>query len=144
VSDLPAVAAAAALGLVVVQCGGGTASGGGAGGIVPAPANAAVTADVTIRQYKYVPDTLYVAVGAVVRWTNKDNIGHTVTFTAADTAAKPLTSRAQLLQINRPPSFYSSKLFEEEQTFVARFDQPGTFGYICDPHPYMKAVVIVR
>lgn len=28
--------------------------------------------------------------------------------------------------------------------YAVRFDQPGTYLYYCDPHPAMRAVVIVR
>lgn len=126
------------------QCGGGTGGGQAADAIAPAPSNASVSVEVRIAQYKYYPDTVRVKVGQVIRWTNEDNVGHTVTFTKADTAPKAITSRAQLLALNRPKELYSSKLFAQGETWVARFDRPGKFAYICDPHPYMTAVVLVE
>jgi len=149
-SRLKTVALIAAVGFVSVHCGGGTRSAAGsgkvtAGGISPASSEATPTAKVEIRQYKYFPETLHVAVGSVVRWTNFDNIGHTVTFTAADTGPKrPMRSRSEVLEMNRPTELYSSKLFKENETFTVKFDRAGRFGYICDPHPYMKAVVVVE
>lgn len=147
-TSLKTAAVLATVCFVSVQCGGGATQGAAkqsAGGISPANASAPVTAEIEISQYKYTPDTLRVAVGSVVRWTNRDNIGHTVTFTAADTGPKrAIRSRAEIMELSRPSELYSSKLFSEGQTFMAKFDRPGRFAYICDPHPYMKAVVVVQ
>ena len=127
------------------QCGGKTAGATQSfNAIVPAPANSAVAVQVRIVQYKFMPETIHVAVGQVVRWSNEDNVGHTITFTAADTGPKrPLTSRSQLLELNRPKQLYSSKLFNQGESWMAKFDKPGRFAYVCDPHPYMRAVVVV-
>lgn len=147
-SRLRTVALLAAVGFVSAQCGGAKSAGGGrqsAGGISPASSSVTPTAKVEIKQYKYYPETLHVQIGSVVRWTNFDNVGHTVTFTAADTGPKrPMRSRSEALELNRPTELYSSKLFKENETFTVKFDRAGRFGYICDPHPYMKAVVIVE
>jgi len=143
VSGSIAVAVIAAL--ASVQCGGKTGSSPIADAIAPAPGNAPIALDVRIAQYKFLPETIHVSVGQVVRWTNEDNVGHTVTFTAVDTGPKkPITSRAQVLALNRPKELYSSKLFMLNGTWVAKFDKPGRFAYICDPHPYMRAVVVVQ
>lgn len=128
----------------VTQCGGGTAGGKAADAINPAPASATATLEVRIAQYKYIPETAHVAIGQVIRWINEDNVGHTVTFTKADTAPKAITSRAQLMSLNRPKQLYSSKLFNLAESWVAKFDRPGQFAYICDPHPYMTGVVVVQ
>ena len=145
VSSPQAVALLAAVAIFSVHCGGKTGVKQTAGGISPARSDAPVTAEVQISQYKFTPDTIRVAVGSVIRWTNHDNVGHTVTFTAADTGRRrPMRSRAEVMQMNRPSELYSSRLFSEGQTFTAKFDQPGRFAYICDPHPYMKAVVVVQ
>lgn len=127
------------------QCGSGGASAAvTADAINPAPSGVQANLAVRVAEYKFIPDTVRVAVGQVIRWTNEDNVGHTVTFTHADTAPRRITSRAQLMGLNRPKELYSSKLFNQGESWSAKFDQPGTFAYICDPHPYMKAVVIVQ
>lgn len=128
------------------QCGGAQTGGAAVtNAIAPAPASATVNVQARIAQYKFIPETIHVAVGQVVRWTNEDNVGHTVTFTAADTGPrKPITSRAQLMGLNRPQQLYSSKLFMQNESWTAKFDKPGRFAYICDPHPYMRAVVVVE
>jgi plastocyanin len=142
VSSLKAVAVCAAVGVLSVSCGGRKA--GVAGGISPVSASVPPTAEVQITQYKFVPETLHVAVGSVVRWVNHDNVGHTVSFTTADTVRRAARSRAELFEPSRPSNLYSSKLFTENQSFSVRFDQPGRFAYICDPHPYMKGTIVVQ
>lgn len=138
-----AVVLSAAAAILSVQCG-GRGTGTFAGGITPVTSPSAIAAEVQIEQYKFVPETVHVAVGGVVRWTNHDNVGHTVSFTSADTGARQIHSRAELFGPSRPANLYGSKLFQAGQSFTARFDRPGRFAYICDPHPYMKAFVIVQ
>jgi plastocyanin len=107
----------------------------------------ATTANSQIRisEYKFWPDTVRVHVGQTVRWTNEDNIKHNVRFTAADTApAKQIKSRADLHAQNRPKELFASELFDKGESWTAKFDKPGRFAYICDPHPYMRAVIIVE
>jgi plastocyanin len=126
--------------------GGGTKSGASAAAIAPAPNTTAANAQIRIADYKFIPDTVRVRVGQVIRWTNEDNIGHNVRFTAAtDTGpAKPIKNRAELMAMNRPKEMYASALFEKGESWTAKFDKAGKFAYICDPHPFMKAVIIVE
>jgi plastocyanin len=140
------IAVALSAAIATSQCGGGGAAAAHvAAAINPAPSNVSASASVRIAQYKFIPETVHVSVGQVIRWTNEDNVGHTVTFTAADTGPKkPITSRAELMGLNRPQELYSSKLFGQGESWSAKFDKPGKFAYICDPHPYMRAVVIVQ
>jgi plastocyanin len=84
----------------------------------------AVAAQVEMRDYRYQRDTVYVAAGQAVRWTNADPVEHTVTFAPGG-----------------PPS---SGNLGARDAFVARFDRPGTYAYHCVPHPFMKGVVVVR
>jgi plastocyanin len=69
-------------------------------------------------------ETVTIAAGQAVRWTNADPIEHTVTF---DGAAEP-----------------GSPVIPPNGSYVHRFDKPGTYPYYCTPHPFMKGVVIVR
>jgi plastocyanin len=55
-----------------------------------------------------------------------------------------MASRAELLALNRPRELYSSRLFAQGESWSAKFDKPGRYAYICDPHPYMRGVVVVR
>jgi plastocyanin len=81
------------------------------------------TVVVTIRQFRYERDTIRVKLGAVVVWRNEDPIEHTIT---ADSGG------------------FESPLIKPGQAWSHRFTVPGTFAYHCMPHPFMKAVVLVR
>ncbi|MGV8906229.1 MAG: plastocyanin/azurin family copper-binding protein, partial [Acetobacterium sp.] len=59
--------------------------------------------------------------GDTVEWTNKDSVIHTVKF----------------------DNFESPNLNQGE-TYTYIFDTPGTFNYICGPHPSMKGKIIVE
>ena len=85
---------------------------------------APIAAQVRISSVKFVGDSVTIAAGQAVRWTNADPIEHTVTFDGGVEAGSPVI----------PPS----------GSYVHRFDKPGTYTYHCTPHPFMKGVVIVR
>ena len=87
-----------------------------------APA-AAVAADVAMAAVKFAGDTVTIAAGQAVRWTNRDPLEHTVTFDGAEPGSPPI-----------PPN----------GSYVHRFDKPGTYTYHCTPHPFMKGVVVVK
>jgi plastocyanin len=143
VSSLKAVVVCAAVGFMTVQCG-GRKGGAAAGGISPVASSQPATKEVRIEQYKFIPETIHVAVGGVIKWTNFDDVGHTVSFTSADTARRQIRSRQELFDPSRPSHLYGSKLFGRNETFSAKFERAGRFAYICDPHPYMKGTVVVE
>jgi plastocyanin len=77
---------------------------------------------VEIRAFRYRPDTLTVARGDTVAWTNHDVVPHTATVPGAwDTG-----------QIGAGAS----------GRWVA--GASGTYAYACAYHPGMKAVLVVR
>jgi plastocyanin len=80
------------------------------------------TATVHIKNFAFVPATLTVPAGAVVRFVNDDGEAHTVTAE------------------NR--SFDSTGI-DGGEAWAYRFAKPGTFAYFCALHPYMKAAVLV-
>lgn len=83
---------------------------------------AAATQDVTIQGMAFAPQTLTIAAGDTVRWTNQDGAPHTATFQSAgmDTG-----------RLNRGNS--------GELTFA----QAGTYDYICAIHPSMRGRIVV-
>jgi len=81
-------------------------------------------ARVLVEGVYYWTDTVRVSAGDVVEWVNKDIIDHTVSF----------EGHGRRL----------SGFLKAHGTYAVRFDQPGTYLYYCDPHPSMRAVVIVR
>lgn len=97
--------------------------GGGARPAATAPA-ANVAAEVEIASLRYGRDTVSIAAGQAIRWINADPVEHTVTFEAGGPESSPLLAARDV--------------------FVARFERPGVYAYHCIPHPFMKAVVVVR
>ncbi len=94
----------------------------------PAPAAAGevagpVAAEVQMAAFKFQADSIVIAAGQTVRWTNTDPVEHTVTFDGAEPG---------------------SPLIPPNGTFSHRFSTPGTYTFHCTPHPFMTGVVIVR
>jgi len=77
---------------------------------------------INIQGFAFSPKTITVKVGTQVTWTNLDNVGHTAT--ALDGS-------------------YDSGLLNNGESFTFQFDQPGTFEYLCTPHPSMRGIIIV-
>jgi nitrite reductase (NO-forming) len=72
----------------------------------------------------YSVNTLMVALGTSVTWTNNDpGVVHTVT--ALD-------------------GLFDSGVLAEGESFSYTFDAPGEFEYFCSPHPWMRAKVMVE
>jgi plastocyanin len=87
--------------------------------------NAAAAAEVVIEGLRFGSDTVTVSAGQIVKWVNRDNFEHTVTFNAPDAA-------------------HLSGALSPKGELAIRFDQPGTYPYHCLPHPTMKGVVVVK
>jgi plastocyanin len=84
----------------------------------PAAANQGPT--VTIKDLAYTPETLTVPAGATVTWVWRDGaIAHDV----------------------KGDGFRSKVI--SEGTFSHRFDQPGTYDYVCTLHPNMTGTIEV-
>ena len=86
-----------------------------------APTHAAM--HVTIQNYAFSPQSITVAPGTTVIWTNEDSVNHVVT---SDTGAWP-----------------DSDSLATNQTFSHTFTTAGTYPYHCAYHPSMTARVIV-
>jgi plastocyanin len=95
-----------------------------------APETAAATdegdapAAVSMQESAFTPGTVQVASGASVRWTNNDDVPHTVTF--SDDAVD------------------SSEQLAAGDEFTATFAEAGTYDYVCTIHPDMTGTVTVR
>ena len=79
--------------------------------------------NVTIQNSAFTKDTMTIALGTKVRWTNKDAMTHTVT---SDNAK------------------FDSKELAMGQTFDFTFNEIGTFSYHCAIHPGMKGTITVK
>ena len=79
--------------------------------------------DIYIQNMAFSPSTITVAVGTTLKWTNLDNVGHTVTSTT---------------------SLFSSGTLNQSGTFSFTFSTAGTYNYKCSIHPTMTGTVIVQ
>lgn len=80
---------------------------------------------VTIEQSRFSPDPLEVAAGTEVTFENLDPFAHTVTSAEGSVV-----------------EFDSGDLGQDD-TFTQTFDEAGTFEYVCEIHPTMRAEVVV-
>jgi plastocyanin len=76
-----------------------------------------------MRTMTFAPNRLEIAAGTTVRWTNNDQLVHTIT---ADDGS------------------WDSGPIEPGQTWSHTFTQSGEYSFHCTPHPFMKAIVVVR
>ena len=96
------------------------------GGSSSARANdqpSAATAEVKIDNFSFTPQTLTVAVGTTVTWTNRDDIPHTVVST---------------------DGVFKSKVLDTDEKFSYTFTKAGTYSYYCTIHPKMTGKVVVQ
>jgi plastocyanin len=97
------------------------AAGGAAAGAAAAQGGAGPA--VQMKGVAFLPSRIEVAAGATVTWTNNDPLAHTV---SADDGS------------------WDSGTIEPGKTFSRTFTQPGEYAVHCTPHPFMKAVIVVR
>ena len=81
------------------------------------------TAEVTIDNFSFRPQTLTVAVGTTVTWTNRDDIPHTVVS---------------------DDGVFKSKARDTDEKFSYTFAKAGTYPYYCTIHPKMTGKVVVQ
>ena len=81
-------------------------------------------AEVKIDNFSFSPQTLTVAPGTTVKWTNRDDIPHTV--------------------VSNDKVTFKSKVLDTDESFSFTFTKPGTFDYFCSIHPKMTAKVVVQ
>ena len=89
-----------------------------------APPPAVTSAQVSIDNFTFTPQTLTVKAGTTVTWTNRDDIPHGI---ASDTKA-----------------FTRSKALDTDDSYSVTFTTPGTFKYFCFIHPHMTGTIIVE
>jgi plastocyanin len=82
------------------------------------------TADVTvkIRNFKFEPTNLAIAVGKTVQFINLDEEPHTATATDGT---------------------FNTKALDTNQSWNYTATKPGTYPYICSIHPFMKGTLTV-
>ena len=83
---------------------------------------------VSIRTFQFAPDTVRVAAGTRVVWTNADDIEHTIT--SDTTAARD--------------GRFNGVVSKRGATYSAVMMKAGTYRYFCDRHRFMNGTVIVN
>ena len=96
---------------------------GAAGMLASAGSARAADAAVTIDNFVFSPDRLTVQAGAIVTWTNHDDIPHTV------------ASKDRL---------FKSKVMDTEESYSFTFSTPGEYAYFCSLHPHMTGTIVVE
>ena len=91
--------------------------------ILAVSSGSASPVEIKIDNFTFTPNTVSVPVGTEVRWTNHDDIPHTVV--SDDKAIK-------------------SKVLDTDEQFTYKFTKAGTYNYFCSIHPKMTAKVVVQ
>jgi len=95
----------------------------------PAAASGPV-AEVDIKDMAFATPELTVKAGSTVRWKNLDPIAHNVHFRGGPAKG---WDKAQGPMLN------------ENESYAIKFNDPGTYTYICTPHSMvMKGKVVVE
>ena len=90
-----------------------------------APQQVAATneAEISIQNFKFIPDTLTVKAGTAITWVNRDEEPHNVVS---------------------PDRAFRSKAIDGGEKFTVVLDKPGTYNYICAVHPHMHGKIVVQ
>lgn len=94
--------------------------------IVLSHASALAPASVELKLFQFAPGTVQIEAGATVRWTNRDQIEHTVTGGSPDRRIDGWND-----------------VLGDGRSATRTFDRPGTFTYFCDRHHFMRGTVVV-
>jgi LPXTG-motif cell wall-anchored protein len=92
----------------------------------PAPkpkALAAASGGVTIADFSFSPASLTINQGDTVTWVNNGPTPHSATANDGS---------------------FNTGILKAGQSGSHTFSQAGTFSYYCQPHPYMKATIVVQ
>jgi plastocyanin len=76
-----------------------------------------------MKTMAFAPNRIEIPAGGTITWTNNDPLVHTVT---ADDGS------------------WDSGAIEPGKTWSHTFTEPGEYAFHCTPHPFMKAIVVVR
>ncbi len=83
---------------------------------------AAITWEVEIEDFAFIPGRLHINVGDAIEWRNRDNVQHTSTS---------------------DDGLWNSGLLSRDQRYTYVFSTEGIFPYHCSPHPTMVDTIVV-
>lgn len=103
-----------------------TPSGSPAASPIASPVATGPLFEASMQGLKFLPPEIDIEAGTTVTWVNKDVVAHTVTHRA-------------------PPKdqLFASPYLNPGERFSYTFDEPGTYGIMCIPHPFMSQTVVV-
>lgn len=107
------------LGLIAVVGASAAAHRGSEGGASKATA----PTEIKIDNFSFAPVKITVPAGTTVKWTNRDDIPHTV--------------------VSEDNKTFKSEVLDTNQEFTHTFSKPGTYRYFCSLHPRMEAEIVV-
>ncbi len=84
---------------------------------------ATVTDKVAIADFAYTPTRTQIKTGTTVTFTNNGSLAHTAT--------------------SLDGSGFDTGLIDPGQSATVEFDTPGTYTFVCTPHPFMMAQLVV-
>ena len=121
---MPSRSLAAVLLLVVLAAGCGEKEGEGSGSTGdPGIASGGKVVPVAMKDILFVPEKVTARVGQSVRWTNEDDVEHTVKASkGAD---------------------FESKTLSKGDTYAAKLTKTGTIDYVCTIHPSQRGTITV-
>lgn len=91
--------------------------------LLATPVCAGQMAESQIKLFQFQPKEISVKAGTTIKWTNGDDIDHSVT--------------------SKEQGQFDSGFFKKDGTYEFTFATPGTYEYFCKRHPSMKAKVVV-
>lgn len=94
------------------------------------PREAAVS--VAIKNFDFVPPTITLSAGGIVRWVNADVANHQISSGVVD-GNRP-----------KPDGRISSPLLFRGDEFTATVRIPGEYPYYCGVHPFMRGNIVVK
>lgn len=92
------------------------------------PTSMMETLELEIKGFLFRPETVTIAAGTAVEWTNLDDIRHSVTSGVPD----------------EPSGVFDSDFFVQNEQFSYTFEEPGEYPFFCKRHPHMQATIIVE
>ena len=90
--------------------------------LLPVATARAEDTEVHIDNFVFQPPLLNVKVGTTIKWTNRDDIPHTVVC----------------------PGKFRSKTMDTDGTFEFTFTAAGEYKYFCSLHPHMTGTIKVE
>ena len=121
---MPSRSLVAVLLLVVLAGGCGEKEGEGSGSAGdPGTASGGKVVPVAMKDILFVPEKVTARVGQTVRWTNSDDVAHTVKASSG--------------------ADFESKAISKGKAYETKLTKAGTIDYVCTIHPSQKGTITV-